>query len=264
MNIELTVWVLSVFRRYSGLYFWSVLVANWSIGLHAIGYVLKECVPDCPWVLSTLIAEIGWVGMVTGFAIVLHSRLHLVTFIIQNPKVLRLTLAMIITDAFLFHVPTAVFQFGLSDPQTHTRYLTYLRPMERVQILGFSLQEIIITTIYIYGTTMMVQQSFNPKIRTTMRILVLIQVLVMLLDITVIVLDYCNYYTLKAILQSFFYAVKLRLEFVILNQFRDVIAKSVPTDLGTVPYDDMTLYNRQSSHLTLPASSGGDSSVRTL
>jgi len=44
--------------------------------------------------------------MVSGFSVVLYSRLHLV---IRNPRVLQLVLAMIITDAFLFHVPTIVF-----------------------------------------------------------------------------------------------------------------------------------------------------------
>jgi len=236
MNVELTVWVLYVFRRYSGLYFWSILVTTWCIALHAIGYVLKECVPDCPWILSTIIAEIGWVGMVTGFATVLYSRLHLVSFTIKNPHILRITLIMIITDAFLFHTPTIVFQFGLANQSTHDQYVSYLRVMERIQIMGFSLQEITLTSIYIYGTLQIIKNSLNPKIRTTMIFLILIQVMVMLCDISVIALDYANYYMLKAVVQSFFYALKLQLEFVILNKFLDVIAKGglTPGDLDVV------------------------------
>jgi len=236
MNVELTVWVLYVFRRYSGLYFWSILVTTWCIALHAIGYVLKECVPECPWILSTIIAEIGWVGMVTGFATVLYSRLHLVSFTIKNPHILRITLIMIITDAFLFHTPTIVFQFGLANQSTHDQYVSYLRVMERIQIMGFSLQEITLTSIYIYGTLQIIKNSLNPKIRTTMIFLILIQVMVMLCDISVIALDYANYYMLKAVVQSFFYALKLQLEFVILNKFRDVIAKGglTPGDLDVV------------------------------
>jgi len=168
MNIELTVWVLYVFRRYSGLYFWSILITTWCISLHAIGYVLKECVPSCNSIVSTLIVEIGWVGMVTGFAIVLYSRLHLINFTIKNPYVLRFTLIMIIADAFLFHTPTIVFQFGLANSSTHDQYQAYLRVMERIQIMGFSLQEIVLTSIYIYGTLQIIKNSLNPKIRTTM------------------------------------------------------------------------------------------------
>jgi len=232
MNIELTVWVLYVFRRYSGLYFWSILITTWCIALHAIGYVLKECVPDCNWILSTLIAEIGWVGMVTGFSMVLYSRLHLVNFTIKNPHILRITLIMIITDAFLFHTPTIVFQFGLANQSTHDQYASYLRVMERIQIMGFSLQEITLTSIYIYGTLQIIKNSLNSKIRTTMVFLILIQVMVMCCDISVIALDYANYYMLKAVVQSFFYALKLQLEFVILNKFRDVIANGGLTPGG--------------------------------
>jgi hypothetical protein len=232
MNIELTVWVLYVFRRYSGLYFWSILITTWCIALHAIGYVLKECVPDCNWILSTLIAEIGWVGMVTGFSMVLYSRLHLVNFTLKNPHILRITLIMIITDAFLFHTPTIVFQFGLANQSTHDQYASYLHVMERIQIMGFSLQEITLTSIYIYGTLQIIKNSLNSKIRTTMVFLILIQVMVMCCDISVIALDYANYYMLKAVVQSFFYALKLQLEFVILNKFRDVIANGGLTPGG--------------------------------
>jgi len=222
MTIELTVWVFYVFKRYSGLYFWSVLITTWGVTFHAIGFVLKDCVPQCSWIFSTALAEIGWVGMVTGFSVVLYSRLHLVSFVMHSSQILRLSLAMIIVDAFLFHVPTIVFQYGLSDPHTHAKYLPYMGPMERVQVLGFSIQETILSAIYIYGTIQMFKESLTPKIRATLRYLVLIQVVVILCDVVVIVLDYAQYFTLKAVIHSFVYAFKLQLEFVILNELRHV------------------------------------------
>jgi hypothetical protein len=221
MTVELTVWVFYVFRRYTGLYFWSVLITTWGVTLHAIGFVLKDCVPSCPWQLSTTIAEVGWVSMVSGFSVVLYSRLHLV---IRNQRTLRLVLAMIITDAFLFHIPTVVFQYGTSYKKTHKKYLPFMAPMERVQVLGFSIQEILISSIYIYATLQMLKGSFNKKIRQTTLVLILIQVIVIFCDVVVISLDYAQYFTLKAVIHSFVYAFKLQLEFVILNQFRDVIA----------------------------------------
>jgi len=223
MTIELTVWVFYAFNRYSGLYFWSVLVTTWGVTLHAIGFILKDCVPLCNWIFSTILAEIGWVGMVTGFSVVLYSRLHLVSFAtMHNTHILRLSLAMIIIDALLFHVPTIVFQFGLSDPKTHAKYLPYMGPMERVQVLGFSIQETILSGLYIYGTMQMFKESITAKIRTTLKYLVLIQVVVILCDVVVIVLDYAQYFTLKAVIHSFVYAFKLQLEFVILNELRHV------------------------------------------
>jgi hypothetical protein len=259
MTLELTVWIFYTFRRYSGLYFWSVLITTWGVTLHAIGFVLKDCVPQCPWILSTTLAEIGWIGMVTGFSVVLYSRLNLVSFVMQNRFILPLALAMIIIDAVLFHVPTVVFQFGLSNKPTHAKFLPYMNVMERIQILGFSIQEIILSTIYIYGTLKMVQESFNKRARITMVYLILIQVIAILCDALVIGLDYAQYFTLKAVIHSFVYALKLQLEFVILNKFRDVVAKGAPQGLDAlhgqdfmvhIPESKTTLSN--SSHSSRP------------
>ncbi|KAG4415709.1 hypothetical protein IFR04_011166 [Cadophora malorum] len=222
MTVELTIWVFYVFRRWSGLYFWSVLICTWGVTLHAIGFILKFCVPSCNWIVSTTLAEIGWVSMVTGFSVVLYSRLHLV---VRSQRILKFVLIMVITDAFLFHVPTIVFQYGVSaNKKTHAYYLPFMAPMERVQVLGFSIQEVLISAIYIWATLRMLKGSFNKKIRNTIMFLILIQVVVILADVIVITLDYCEYFTLKAVLHSFVYAFKLQLEFVILNQFKDVIA----------------------------------------
>lgn len=221
MTIELTVWVFYAFRRWSGLYFWSVLICTWGVTLHAIGFILKFCVPSCNWIVSVTLAEIGWVSMVTGFSVVLYSRLHLV---VRSQRILKFVLIMVITDAFLFHVPTIIFQYGVSNKSSHTKYLPFMAPMERVQVLGFSIQEVLISAIYIWATMRMLKGSFNKKIRNTIMFLILIQVVVILADIIVITLDYCEYFTLKAVLHSFVYAFKLQLEFVILNQFKDVIA----------------------------------------
>ncbi len=221
MTVELTIWVFYVFRRWSGLYFWSVLICTWGVTLHAIGFILKFCVPSCNWIVSTTLAEIGWVSMVTGFSVVLYSRLHLV---VRSPRILKFVLIMVITDAFLFHVPTIVFQYGVSAKESHKKYLPYMAPMERVQVLGFSIQEVLISAIYIWATLRLLKGSFNKKIRNTIMFLILIQVVVILADVIVITLDYCEYFTLKAVLHSFVYAFKLQLEFVILNQFKDVIA----------------------------------------
>ncbi|KAH6869391.1 hypothetical protein B0T10DRAFT_568917 [Thelonectria olida] len=80
-------------------------VATWGIFLHTISYlmwnfgVLKNAVA---WIT---IAVIGWVPMVTGQSLVLYSRLHLIVY---DERILRLVLAMIISDVFIGHVPTII------------------------------------------------------------------------------------------------------------------------------------------------------------
>ena len=220
MTFELTVWVFYIFRRYSGLYFWSVLACTWGTTLHAIGFVLKICVPQCNWILSTILAEMGWVGMVTGFSVVLYSRLNLTVGGLRKNQILRLTLIMVITDAFLFHIPTIVFQFGVSNKPTQAKFLPYMAPMERVQVMAFSIQEVVISGIYIHSTLAYLRTSFQQNSRKTILLLIWIQVTVILCDIIIIVLDYCEYFSLKAVIHSFVYAFKLQLEFVILNDLK--------------------------------------------
>ncbi|KAI2782978.1 hypothetical protein F4815DRAFT_461486 [Daldinia loculata] len=218
MTVELTAWVLYAFERWSGIYFWSVLATTWGLTIRAVGFLLKFCVPQANWILTYVLAEVGWVMMVTGFSIVLWSRLHLV--ISPGTPILRIVLAMIIIDGFLFHVPTVIFQYFMSNAATHEKYLPYMNVMERVQVLAFSVQEAIISSIYIWGTMQMFKLSLNAKAKNTLAFLIIVQVAVVLADIPVIVLDYCNYFTLKAVIHSFIYAFKLQIEFVVLNEFK--------------------------------------------
>lgn len=186
--------------------------------IHAVGFILKFCVPQCNWILSTVLAEIGWVGMVTGFSVVLWSRLHLV--ISSHPRLLRSVLAMIITDGVLFHVPTIVFQFLVSNGPTHAKFLPHMEIIERIQVMGFSAQEIVISALYVWGTLQILKMSLNAKAKNTLALLIIVQVIVVLADVLVIVLDYVEYFTLKAVIHSFVYAFKLRVEFVVLNEFK--------------------------------------------
>ncbi|CAN9441590.1 unnamed protein product [Alternaria alternata] len=39
--IELTFLVFAIFKKRSGLYFWSFVVATWGIAPHAVGFILK-------------------------------------------------------------------------------------------------------------------------------------------------------------------------------------------------------------------------------
>jgi len=54
---------------------------------------------------------------------------------------------------------------------------------------------------------------------------------------------------IKAVVQSFYYALKLQLEFVILNKFRDVIAKGglAPQDLDVVLEEPKSDLSKDSS-----------------
>jgi hypothetical protein len=102
--------------------------------------------------------------------------------------------------------------------------------LERIQIVMFSVQELILSGLYIYGTFKMAQDSFNSRIRKTIMLLITIQIAAICCSALLIILDFTGYYILKSFIHSFVYAFKLQLEFVILNEFRQLVtqAKSGP------------------------------------
>ncbi|KAI1448203.1 hypothetical protein F5Y02DRAFT_300408 [Annulohypoxylon stygium] len=256
-TVELTFWVFYTFERWRGAYFYSVLGTTWGVTIHAVGFVLKFCVPEVSWVLSTVLSEIGWVAEVCGFSLVLWSRLHLV--IPGHTKLLRWVLAMIIIDEFLIGVPTIVFQFLVSGPATHAKYVPHMEIMERVQIMWFSVQETIISGIYVWGTMQLLKLSLNKKATMTMTFLIIVQVLVVLADVLVTVLDYLQYYTLKAVLHSFVYAFKLQVEFVVLNEFKHIAKGGITGGNGSLGIGSagFSIFNNNNVALDMPKTSNG-------
>ena len=109
--IELNVMIWMKFKRYKGLYFYSLLVSSWGIVFHALGFLTDFFQIWKNKYVSVTIIIIGWYAMVTGQSFVLYSRLHLVMY---NPRKIKWVLYMIIVDFFLFHVPTTVLVFGVS------------------------------------------------------------------------------------------------------------------------------------------------------
>lgn len=223
MTIELTFQLYATFKKYSGLYFWAILITTWALTIRQIGRVFIYFVPGCNHVFSILFAMVGWCGTVTGFAVVLYSRLHLV---VRNPRILRFVLIMIISDALMFHVPTMVGQIGTVSG-THKDWISWYPSMEKAQITGFAIQETIISGIYIWAARRIVKESYNAQTKTSIRLLVVVQVFAISCHLPLIVLAYADYFVIKASLQSLVYAIKLKLEFIVLNQLLDIVKNGI-------------------------------------
>lgn len=204
MCIELIVLVYVTFKRHSGLYFWSIIITTCGIALQTTGYILKEFKNDCPPILTTIICKLGWVSNVTGFSIVLWSRLHLV---VRNPRVLRLVLIMIIVDGILLHTPVVVFEFGLIS-RHHSTYVRPMEIMERIQQTIFTCQETVISLLYIYHTRRFLNSGYASHTRKVIGLLVAVQMLVICFDAGLTTFDYSNMFTLKVCtlsLPAFYY-----------------------------------------------------------
>ncbi|KAL2867189.1 uncharacterized protein BJX67DRAFT_107449 [Aspergillus lucknowensis] len=218
---ELVVLVLSTFRRWKGLYFYSLLVSGVAgVMPYSLGFFLKFFIEETPSSLSVTILTIGWWTMVTGQAFVLYSRLHLV---LRDERVLRRVLHMIIANILLLHAPTTVLTYGTNVGTQKSGFAGGYNIMEKIQMTGFTVQEVIISSLYVWETTKLLQLGSSRQNRMIMHQLVGINVMIVVMDLILLGLEYASYYAVQITLKGLIYSVKLKLEFAVLGKLVDVV-----------------------------------------
>lgn len=225
---ELVVLVPATFRRWRGLYFWSLL-ATGCIGVvpYSIGFLMKFFT-QTDSVLSVTVLTIGWWTMVTGQSVVLYSRLHLV---LRDEKTLRRILRLIVTNVFLLHIPTTVLTYGANI--VHTGAMPWIRGyniMEKIQLTGFTIQESLLSTLYVIETVKILRlgadATTRPDARSLMYQLIGINCAIIAMDLLLLGLEYANFYAVQITLKGFIYSLKLKLEFAVLGRLVDLIQGS--------------------------------------
>ncbi|KAK4446334.1 hypothetical protein QBC34DRAFT_305283 [Podospora aff. communis PSN243] len=218
--VELNFITLATFKRRSGLYFWSFLAATWGIAPHAIASLLQLFRNDLVGPGLVTLYLTGWWFMVTGQSLVLYSRLHLV---LQNTKILRIVLAMIITNVFILHIPITILAYG-KDAGIKTFRPPY-NVWEKAQVTIFFFQEVIISALYIYEAVKLMRMRrvftlHDDKGRARRLILHLfaVNVIIVLLDISLILLEFTGLHDIQTSFKVFVYSFKLKIEFSILNR----------------------------------------------
>ncbi|KAE8145658.1 hypothetical protein BDV25DRAFT_164171 [Aspergillus avenaceus] len=220
--IELVILVLSTFRRWRGLYFWSLLLTG-CLGVvpYSLGFMLKFFTHSSA-ILSVTILTIGWWTMVTGQSFVLWSRLHLV---IRDERILRHVLYMIIANVFLLHIPTSVLTYGSNVTGRSPVYIQGYNIMEKIQMTGFTIQEVILSALYIWETTKLLRLGSSPENRRIMHQLVGINVTMFIMDLILLALEYANLYAIQITLKGVIYSIKLKLEFAVLGKLVDIVQR---------------------------------------
>jgi hypothetical protein len=215
--LELNILILSTFKRRKGLYFWSFIIATWGVAFNSIGYLLKHLTLTTKANLYATLILIGWCTMITGQSVVLYSRLHLV---LHNKKQLRAVLIMIITNALWLHIPVIVLVYGVNsnNPTPFTKpYAIY----EKIQLSVFIAQELIISGLYVWETTKLLRLEKTIGNNSTLQVmnhLIYVNILVMLLDFTILGLEFANLYEIQTSWKPLVYSIKLKCEFSILNR----------------------------------------------
>ncbi|RDL30748.1 uncharacterized protein BP5553_10093 [Venustampulla echinocandica] len=245
--IELHFNLFFTFKRWKGLYFWAVLTTMWGVAINGLGVVLETFVlsdDSLPHVMPIVTALlVGWVMMVTGQSVVLYSRIHLVA---SNQRLVRGVLCMIIFTVVTLHIPVSIVVYVMKASPGGVIAKIY-DVYEPVQLTIFTAQEVIISGIYIYSTIEILrpilQQFGGQRAKNTFQRLIYINLFIIMLDITLISLQYAGYDELQHFYKTLVYSLKLKLEFVILNQLVEVTKRNrINGPDTTIPSGSATKY----------------------
>lgn len=102
--------------------------------------------------------------------------------------------------------------------------------MERVVQLGFSVIEVTINVTYAVSIIKLLQVKSSVRQRRVLLGLVYVNMIAITLDILNIILVYVNRTGISHPIQTFSYSMKLRLEFIVLNQLMAVAARGLRTE----------------------------------
>ncbi|KAF1963997.1 hypothetical protein BU23DRAFT_84076 [Bimuria novae-zelandiae CBS 107.79] len=242
--VELIILILFTFNKYSGLYFWSLTVSSAGIIPYSLGFLIKFFQILDPnqsvGYIAVVMLSLGWYSMVTGQSVVLWSRLHLLT---SSQRVIRWSLYMICTDVVILQFPTSVLTFGsnantLSERTLH-HFVRGYNIMEKIQMVGFFVQELILSLIYIKETLRIIKLSKSaqgdimsiadetelkhPFARKVMYQLLAINSVIIAMDVALLAVEFANLYLIETTLKGVVYSIKLKLEFAVLGKLVQIV-----------------------------------------
>lgn len=175
----------------------------------------------------------GWIFMTSGFALVLCSRLHI---LIKNCRIRRASYISVIVNGSICHTIVIVACYYTGPHQAKL-----LRAGFCLEVL-FVLQENGLALLYIYAFTNFVGGwRTEPEARAVLKKLVLAELLVFCTDVVPLSLLYAQAYVPREAINPFTYAVKLKLEFLILNElvrYSKVHQTAAAEDFAALTIDD--------------------------
>ncbi|KAL3496541.1 integral membrane protein [Aspergillus germanicus] len=228
MGIELAISLLFVFRRRRGLYFWScVLVACGALSNSVFGLLLEYCLWPEGVPVFTLIF-ISWGMMVVSQSCVLYSRLHL---LMPGATALKVIKRLLISSSIILFLPGLVIcivsQARPSDHKLTNIYMVW----GRVQLVAFLIQETALCTLYMVqalrylsACAPLYERTWSAPSSSRDHHLTIINIFIILVDIASLGIMLANLFYMQAAVNSCVHAVKLKVEFAILNRLRDPVS----------------------------------------
>lgn len=219
--LETAIVTFDVFERYRGLYFWSMQAASWGIVLHSIAAMVRF-VSQASGLAMSIPFLIGWCAMVTGQALVLYSRLHLV---VLNIYQVRWALWMILINAVVLHIPMSILFLGVG--QGDPRFVRAANVYDRIQVTGFCIQDLVLCGIYVRQAARIMKPILAFRDRAERRVIIhllVVNIVVLVLNLLLLIVEYQFHYV-QISFKTVVYSIKLKLEFTVLNRLRLLIKR---------------------------------------
>ncbi|CEL06051.1 hypothetical protein ASPCAL07162 [Aspergillus calidoustus] len=258
LGVELTISLFLVFNRRRGLYFWSCALVAWGAILTSVFELLLEY---CLWpdrVPACTLLFIAWAIMVVAQIWVLYSRLHL---LMPGAPVLGIIKRVLVSTSVILLLPGLVIDIASEARPSNPNLTDFSTTWGRVQLVAFVIQETALCVLYmvqahkylterspLHERTWSAPSSTETAVstvqhgapvqtteeRTVLLHLTLANILIIVLDIASIAVMLANMSYLQAAVNSCVHAVKLKVEFSILNRLRDLVSQAVAPEWGVV------------------------------
>ncbi len=226
--IDINIGIYRTFKKRQGLYYWSMLLGTLGCAIDTIAVILKYFLPNQKnlWPVYLLLILGGWTIYAPAQLLVLYSRLHLVN---RDPRLQKLALIMVTVVPALLIIPSWVFDWPAWDPNSNLSALYSPREaiMDRVSQIGYTLAETVLSGIYIWRLTELLRHKSTVRQRRVMMDLIYANVIAILLDVVTVCLVFRNKGGISHPVQTFSYLLKLKLEFLVLNQLMAVAARGL-------------------------------------
>ena len=226
--VDINIGIYRTFKKRQGLYYWSMLLGTLGCGIDTTAVILKYFLPNKQnlWPLYLLLILGGWTIYAPAQLLVLYSRLHLVN---RDPRLQKCALIMVTVVPALLIIPTWVFDWPAWDPNGNLSALYSPREaiMDRVSQIGYTFVETILSGIYIWRVADILNHKTSVRQRRVMLDLIYANVIAVLLDVLTVCLVFLNKGGVSHPVQTFSYLLKLKLEFLVLNQLMAVAARSL-------------------------------------
>ncbi|KAI3399305.1 hypothetical protein diail_7260 [Diaporthe ilicicola] len=223
---EIVIVVWWTFRRRRTLYFWSLMIAAFGVIICSVAQVIDFSLGNQNGMFVVVLGSTGWIPMVTGQSLVLYSRLHLLW--VDN-RIMTFLLTMIIFNGLTMHGGAFSINISAKALQSEGLMKAY-EIMERTEVTVFFVQEITLSMLYLWRCRHFLKQYKRrmdsedaAAMKATLRSLILANLVVLLLDTSVLVLEYMGYNYVQIKVKDFIYSFKLKVELGALNSLRDLV-----------------------------------------